>query len=63
MEEKGISDQSQGVNLFEFRNRTHLRFADDVVNIAKSGEELTGMVEELRKGSEEMGLGINFSKN
>lgn len=62
MEGKGISDQNQGANLLEFKNLTHLRFADDVVIIAKSGEELTGMAEELRKASEEMGLSINFSK-
>lgn len=36
---------------------THLRFADDVI-IAKSGNELIGMAEDLKKG-----LSINFSKS
>ena len=52
----------RGSNLFEFRNLTHLRFADDVVLVTKNGKELGGIAEDLRRASEEMGLGINLNK-
>ena len=39
-----------------------MRFADDVVLVAKSGEELSYMAEDLRRESGEMGLTMNLSK-
>ena len=37
----------------------HLRFADDVVLIAKNEKELSAMAEDLRRRSEDFGLSIN----
>lgn len=44
------------------RYLNNLRFADDVVLIAKSKEELKYMIEDLREKSIEAGLTINFEK-
>lgn len=52
----------RGPNLAEFKNLNHLRFADDIVLIAKNDRELNSMAEELREASEEFGLGINLAK-
>ena len=37
----------------------HLRFADDVVLIAKSSHEMRRILEELNAGGKQVGLGIN----
>ena len=59
---RGLKIKIRGLNLGKYKNLNHLRFADDVVLIAKNGEELGGMAEDLRRASEEYGLSINFSK-
>ncbi|KAG1683688.1 Protein eyes shut [Nymphon striatum] len=41
---------------------THLRYADDVVLLSESPQELQLMVEELRTASNKVGLEINLSK-
>ena len=59
---RGLKIKIRGPNLGEYKNLNHLRFADDVVLIAKNGMELGVMAEDLRRASEEYGLSINFSK-
>jgi len=49
-------------NLGEYTVLNHLRFADNVVLIAKNEKELITMAEDLRKVSEEFGLSINMAK-
>lgn len=50
------------IDLTEFKDLNHLRFADDVVLIAKNGNELNSVAEDLRKASEEYSLSINLTK-
>ena len=45
----GIKIKNRGPNLFKYTNLNNLRFADDVVLIAKSREEQSYMVEDLRR--------------
>jgi len=59
---RGIQIKNRGLNLFQYTNLNNLGFADDVVLIGKNGDELSSMVEDLRRESEKMGLTINFSK-
>jgi len=61
-EKKGIKIKTQGSNLFEYTWLNNLRFADDVVLIAKDGKELMEMAESLARASAEVGLTINKSK-
>ena len=41
---------------------TNLRFADDIVLFAESGEELRSMILDISKISEEVGLTLNPRK-
>ena len=41
---------------------THLRFADDIVVFAESGEELQSMIKDLKEASQAVGLEMNLSK-
>lgn len=41
---------------------SHLRFADDIVLLAKTAEDLTRMIKELAKESEREGLAMNPEK-
>lgn len=41
---------------------SHLRFADDIVLLAKTAEDLTRMIKELAKESERVGLAMNPEK-
>ena len=59
---RGLKIKIRGPNLGEYKNLNHLRFADDVMLIAKNSMELGAMAEDLRRASEEYGLSINFSK-
>ena len=60
--EKGLRIKIESPNLAEFRRLNHLRFADDVVIIARNERELNSMAEELMVASEEYGLSINLAK-
>ena len=54
--------ETRGSDLFEYTRLNNLRFADDVVIIAKSDRELENMVGGLAGACSEMGLAINKSK-
>ena len=51
-----------GVNI-NAEQLNHLRFADDVVLIARNSYEMQGMLEELNKRGKRVGLKINASKS
>lgn len=53
--------KNYGINI-EGKTITNLRFADDIVLIAKSKEELQTMLVELDNKSKERGLHMNMSK-
>ena len=53
-EEKGIKIDGEFIN--------HLRFADDIVLLASTFEELQEMLQELNKESKRVGLKMNLSK-
>jgi len=40
----------------------HLRFADDIVVVASTGEELKNMLRELHRASLQIGLEMNLNK-
>ena len=48
-------------NLFEYKYLNNLRFADDIVLIAKKEQELKVMANELKKASYEVGLSMNLT--
>lgn len=59
---KGLKIKAQNSNLFEFTWLNELRFADDVVLIARNGVKLEEMAGDLARIGAEMGLSINKSK-
>ena len=59
---KGLRIKIKSSDLGEFRRLNHLRFADDVVIVARNATELSAMAEELRVASLEFGLSINLTK-
>ena len=59
---EGIKIKTWGPNIFEFTWLNNLRFADDIVIIAKRGAELKEIVECLAKASAKVGLSINILK-
>ena len=61
-ENKGLAIKKWGDNLFEYTRLNNLRFADDIVLIARNEKELEGMAEDLRRESNEMGLTMNLTK-
>ncbi|KAG1664107.1 putative uncharacterized transposon-derived protein F52C9.6 [Nymphon striatum] len=58
---RGLNWTSKGIPINGDR-LTNLRFADDVVLLSESPQELQLMVEELRTASSKVGLEINLSK-
>ena len=59
---KGIMIKTRGSDLFDYTWLNNLRFADDVVLVAKSSKELKAMADGLAKASAEVGLTINKTK-
>lgn len=58
---KKLDWQNNGINIDGVR-LNHLRFADDIVIIANTGEELKNMLQELHGASLQIGLQMNLSK-
>ncbi len=59
---KGLKISGQNFKFGENKYLNNLRFADDIVIIAKSNDELKAMAEDLRRESRKVGLTINLAK-
>lgn len=58
---KGLDWQDKGINIDGTR-LNHLRFADDIILISNSSEQLKYMLEELHHASSGVGLQMNLTK-
>nr|XP_027227207.1 uncharacterized protein LOC113819162 [Penaeus vannamei] len=58
---KGLNWGERGINI-NGSYLNHLRFADDIVNLAKTPQELQEMIQELNEGSLKVGMKMNMSK-
>lgn len=58
---KKLNWTGMGINI-DGKELTHLRYADDIVLIAKDETELTKMLEQLNEKSTQIGLKININK-
>ena len=54
--------QGGGIKVTDGRRLTNLRFADDVLLVACSGEVLQGMLEDLAREAGKVGLQLHYGK-
>ena len=58
---KKIKWEDKGINI-DGEHLSHLIFADDIVLVAKSPEELDSMLTDIQIASKPVGLNMNLSK-
>ena len=58
---RGLNWERKGINI-NGSYLNHLRFADDIVIVAKTPQELQEMIQELNEGSLKVGMKMNMSK-
>ena len=58
---RGFDWKDQGINI-DGRKLTHLRFADDIVLISKTPQDLQGMLNDIARESRKVGLKLNPEK-
>ena len=61
MRNAGLNEAQAGIKIAG-RNINHLRYADDIILMAETEEELKGLLMKLRKQSEKFGLKLNSQK-
>ena len=57
----GLDDSQAGIKITR-RNMNNLRYADDNILVAKSEDELKGLLMRVKKDSEKVGLKLNIKK-
>ena len=55
-------DEAQAGNKIAGRNINSLRYADDIILMAESKEELKSLLKKMKEESEKVGLKVNIQK-
>ena len=61
MRNTGLEEAQAGINIAR-RNINNLRYADDIILMAESKEELKSLLMEVKEESEKIGLKLNIQK-
>ena len=61
MRNAGLEEAQAGINIAR-RNISNLRYADDTILMAESGEELKRLLMKMKEESEKVGLKLNIQK-
>ena len=62
MRNTGLDETQAGIKIIR-RNINNLRYADDSIFMAESGEELKSLLMKVKEKSEKAGLKLNIQKN
>ena len=61
MRNTGLDEAQAGIKIAK-RNINNLRYADDIILMAESEEELKSLLMKMKEGSEKAGLKLNIQK-
>ena len=61
MQNAGLDEAQTGIKIAG-RNINNLRYADDILLMAESKEELNSLLMKVKEGSENVGLKLNIQK-
>ena len=61
MRKAGLEEAQAGIKI-AWRNSNNLRYADDTILMAESGEELKSLLMKVKEESEKVGLKLNIHK-
>ena len=61
MQKAGLNEAQSGINIAG-RNINNLRYADDIILMAESKEELKSLLMKVKEESEKVGLKLNIQK-
>ena len=59
MRNAGLEEVQAGIKI-PGRNINHLRYADDIILVAESKEELNSLLKKVKEESEKVGLKLNI---
>ena len=62
MRNPGLEEAQAGIKIAR-RNINNLRYADDIILMAESEEELKSLLMKVKEESEKVGLTLNISEN
>ena len=61
MQNAGLDEAQAGIKIY-MRNINNLRYADDIILMAESKEELKNLLMKVKEESEKVGLKLNIQK-